>query len=159
MPAGVLNQLKKTVGPLALIVLFPISAWPLWYTATTLDGSVSALFRVMAAEGVFTTLKTIIGPHVLGSPTSLAMVLSFAAFQLLLMRLIPGRYFSGLYCFLLTMTVFLACTFVLGLFSPAIIFDHLADLIGTLNCLSLLLCVFLYFKGRFFPSTSEYGIL
>jgi 7-dehydrocholesterol reductase len=41
------------------------------------------------------------------------------------------------------------------LFSPEIVFDNFGSIITTINCFALLLCVWLYFKGRFFSEHPE----
>ena len=42
--------------------------------------------------------------------------------------------------------------FVLDWFEPTIVYDNFAGIIGALNVFSLAFCLFLYGKGRFFPS-------
>src|SRR5690606_21071920 len=107
-----------------------------------------------------------------GSPTAWGILGVFAATQLALLRFLPGQSFegpitpqgnrpsyrnNGLAAFLTTMALFLGGSLGLGLFSATIIYDHFGELIGALNVLSLVLCLALYLKGRFAPSTSDAG--
>ena len=48
-------------------------------------------------------------------------------------------------------------SFKLNIFNPAAIYDHFLEILGALNGFSLLVCLGLYFKGRFWPSSSDCG--
>jgi len=100
------------------------------------------------------------------------MILIFTVFELALMRLLPGKTFygpitpkgnvpvykeNGVLAFITTMAIFCLATFGFNLFSASILYDNLGALLGALNLFSLLFCVFLYIKGRFFPSTTDSG--
>lgn len=56
------------------------------------------------------------------------------------------------YCF-----CFCFGSFYLQLFSATIIYDNFGAIVGALNCFSLVLCAFLYIKGRFAPSSTDSG--
>jgi 7-dehydrocholesterol reductase len=88
------------------------------------------------------------------------------------MKVLPGRnYFgtvtpmgnlpqykdNGLLSYILSFVLYLGASVGLGLFSPAIIYDHFGDILGALNLTALLFCLFLYFKGRYFPSGSDHS--
>ena len=49
-------------------------------------------------------------------------------------------------------------TYVLKILDHADVYDHLPEIIGALNVVSLLFCLGLYFKGRFFPSSTDSGV-
>ena len=100
------------------------------------------------------------------------MIAAFGILQLALMRLIPGKRIkgpltvkgnlpiykdNGFLCFLITLAIFIICSKVFHLFPLAIIYDNFAAMIGALNIFSLGFCLFLYLKGRFFPSSSDSG--
>ena len=92
--------------------------------------------------------------------------------RILLMKLLPGRKVEApsrlKAMFLFTRPTAFPhssvrwCLFYLGsshfkLFSPAIIYDNFGGLLGALNFFSLLFCFFLYFKGRYKPSSTDSG--
>ncbi len=161
-----------TFVPLFMLLVCPPAVFIFWYTNTSLMGSFQALGALIGQNGFFSTLSTIAGPVFLGSKTAWTILASFAAFQLLLMRIVPGKPFlgpvtpkgnvpvykaNGVACFIITVVSFLTASFGLHLFSPTIIYDHLGELFGALNCFSLLFCAFLYFKGIYKPSSSDCG--
>src|SRR5262245_1967664 len=87
--------LRETLVPLSLVTLCPPTAILLWYTHVHLGGSISALGHELAANGVLPTLLSIWKPVFFGSPTAWAIIGVFAAVQLLLMRVLPGKPFHG----------------------------------------------------------------
>lgn len=96
---------------------------------------------------------------------------SFACLELILMRVVPGKEFratitpagnvpvykaNGFQCYTLTLVLYLAGAYF-GLYKHGIIYDNMVQLISSMNLFSLLFCVFLSFKGRYFPSSSDCG--
>lgn len=166
-------KMRTVLGPLFLILVCPIFVFFFWYTITQLQGSFEALLALITQQGFLSAFNLIVLPYVFGNPTAWKLILIFSLFQLALMRLLPGKPFQGpitpkgnipLYkengplAFLVTMGAFCILSFGLNLFSASILYDNLGPLFGALNVLSLFFCLFLYFKGRFFPSTSDSGI-
>lgn len=158
-----------TIVPLTLMLLCPFFAMILWHTFTALDGSVASLVSALS----FDTFRTIYMPLFFGSPAAWAMIIAFVAFELLLMRVLPGAEFkgpmtpkgnvpvykaNGVGAFATTVVTFCLFSFQLGLFSPTIIYDHFGELIGALNLLSFMFCGMLYLKGRHFPSSTDNGL-
>lgn len=91
-------------------------------------------------------------------------------FSTFLMKAVPGKqYFgpitprgnvpiykdNGLACFGITMVSFYLAAYQFHWFSPTILYNHLGEILGALNFFSLLFCLFLYFKGRFAPSSTD----
>lgn len=164
------QKIRNSLGPLFLILLCPPFVMLMWYTNTALQGSLLSLWTLMSQQGFFHTLFSIWAPYFWGSAIAWKMIGYFIAFELLLMRILPGKTFhgpitpkgnvpvykaNGVLSFLTTMGVFYILTFGLNLFSAAILYDHLGEILGALNILSLIFCAFLYIKGRFFPSSSD----
>jgi 7-dehydrocholesterol reductase len=127
---------------------------------------------VVAKQGLFPTLYFMVSPYLLGSPIAWKMLGAFALFQLILMRIVPGKPFygpvtpagntpvyraNGMACFLITLAVYLGGAYTLRLFSPTLIYDHFGELLGALNLFSLIFCAFLYFKGICYPSSTDAG--
>ncbi len=158
--------------PVSLLVLCPPAVFVFWYVATHLQGSFLLFWDLVLTQGLVTTLYSIWSPLFFGSPLAWKMIALFGAFQLLLMKIIPGKPFlgpitpkgnvplykaNGVACFLITLSTFFILSYGLHLFSPTIIYDELGNILGALNLFSLLLCLALYFKGLFAPSTSDCG--
>ena len=159
--------------PIFLIVLCPPTVFVFWYINTALGGSFQAFWSLIYQNGLFTTMKSIWGPLFFGSPLAWKILASYAAFQLLLMKIVPGKPFlgpitpqgnipiykaNGVPCFLITVGLYLLSSYGLHLFSPTIIYDNLGAMLGALNIFSLLFCLFLYLKGIFSPSSSDSAV-
>ena len=70
---------------------------------------------------------------------------------------VPVYKANGFLSFIVTISVFCFLSFYLKLFSASIIYDNFGFILGALNIFSLLICLLLYFKGRFAPSSSDSG--
>ncbi len=158
--------------PLVLLSLCPPTVFVFWYVGSELQGSFADFWSLVWHKGLFATVWGIWKPVFFGSPIAWKIIGIYGAFQLFLMRVIPGKPFlgpvtlkgniplykaNGVPCFLITVASFLICSYGLHWFSPTILYDHLGSLLGALNCFSLLLCLGLYGKGIFFPSTTDAG--
>lgn len=167
-----LKSRLTTVVPLLLMIICPPIAILIWYTNTALGGSLEALWTLINTNGLFSTLYTIWRPIFFGSATAWTMLAVFTAFQLFLMKILPGQTFNGpltprgntpvyrengLTAFLITMWAFWTLSFQYHLLSPTIIYDHFGELLGALNLFSFAFCFLLYFKGIYLPSSTDYG--
>ncbi len=163
---------RRCAGPLLLIILCPPLVMLVWYTNVFLEGSVRNLYALFAQQGVFSTIYAIWKPVFFGTVPAWKMLALFVGVELVLMKILPGKKIqgpmtpkgntpmykaNGMMSFLFTVGLFLLGSLGLGLFSPGIIYDHLGGLLGTLNLFSLVFCLFLYFKGRYKPSTIDSG--
>ncbi len=170
--ARVRRWIRHIISPLLLIILCPPIVMLVWYTNVHLDGSIAQLWSLFSKDGFFKTIFTIWSPIFFGTPTAWKILAAFGGFELLLMKLLPGRKFNGLVtpkgnvpsykangisAFFSTIGLFYICAYQLKLFSPTIIYDNLGALLGALNIFSLLFCAVLYFKGRHKPSSSDSG--
>jgi 7-dehydrocholesterol reductase len=168
-----LKSLRHTLGPLGLMLACPPFVMLMWYTNTTLNGSASQLLSTFQEYGFFNTIYRVWAPYFWGSGTAWFMIATFAIFQLMLLRFMPGKPFSGpvtpngnipkytangFACYLVTMGAFCLCTFVFNLFPATIIYDELGYILGALNISSLIVCALLYLKGRYAPSSSDSGV-
>jgi 7-dehydrocholesterol reductase len=166
------NWIHSYLIPITFLTLCPPAVFIFWYTATTLDGSFHLFWEVTQIQGFFSTLASLWLPVFFGSGVAWKIIASFAAFQLFLMKVVPGKPFTGpitpkgnipLYkangvpCCLITLLCFYTASFKLQLFSATLIYDHFGEILGALNCFSLLFCLFLYFKGIYRPSTTDSG--
>lgn len=168
-----LISVRRTWGPLLLMLCCPCVALLIWYTNVHLEGSLLALLHLFQEQGVVGGFFAIWAPVFWGSPVAWKAIAIFSLFQLLFMRYLPGKTFlgpltpkgnipeykaNGPLAFLLTLLIFVYSTFVWDLFPATLIYDHLGEILGALNVLSLAFCAFLYVKGRFFPSSSDAGV-
>jgi 7-dehydrocholesterol reductase len=167
-----LTWFRQTIVPLFLILACPPTVFLFWYTNVALDGSFAKLGEMFAQGGVFATIQSIWSPYFFGSAIAWKTIAIFAGFQLLLMRLLPGERYegpvtpagnipiykaNGFLAYAVTIGCFCLCSFQWQLFSPTLLYDHFPELLGALNSFSLIFCLFLYCKGQWFPSSSDYG--
>ncbi|WP_115706968.1 7-dehydrocholesterol reductase [Legionella sainthelensi] len=166
-------NIRNTLGPLFLILVCPVFVMLMWYTNTQLEGSLLALWNLMLQNGFLQSIYSIWQPYFWGSAIAWKIIVAFIVFELALMRLLPGKIFhgpispkgnvpvykdNGLFAFIVTMATFCIASLGFNLFSASLLYDNLGALLGALNILSLIFCVFLYLKGRFFPSSTDSGI-
>lgn len=155
-----------------LLVCCPPTVLLVWHTCAHLNGSLLALAQLMMQQGIFTTIWQIWQPVFFGTKAAWTIIFSFMAVQLLLMRFVPGKKVTGpetpkgnipvykdngFASFLITIAGFYLCTSMLHLFKAGIVYDHFAGILGALNIFSLVFCLFLYFKGKYAPSSSDNG--
>lgn len=163
---------RKTLFPLFLIIVCPSFVMLTWYTNIALEGSYERLLKLFYTNGLWNTLYSVWSPVAFGSQTAWTVIGVYAAFQLALMKLVPGKLVkgpitpkgwtpiykaNGVACYFITLAVFLAGSYYLNLFSPTIVYDHFGEILGALNLFSLLFCLFLLLKGRISPSTPDNG--
>lgn len=162
--------IHQTAVPLFLLVCCPPAVFILWYTATSLDGSLMAFAELVLKQGFFATMASIWVPLFFGTATAWKIIGCFAAFQLFLMKAIPGKAYTGpvtpkgntpiykdngVACFFITIAAFVLGSYQFHWFSPTILYDNLGAILGALNSFSLAFCLFLYFKGLYAPSSSD----
>ena len=167
-----MKLIRRTLGPLFLIISCTPFVILMWYTNTALNGSFSLLLKIVKHDGFFTTLYAIWSPVFWGSKAAWAMIFIFILFEFILLKLLPGdRYYgpvtekgnrpeyksNGLLAFITTLGLFSLLTFYFNLFSASIIYDHFGELISALNLFSLCTCALLYIKGAYAPSSTDSG--
>lgn len=167
-----LKSYLTTLIPLLLMLVTPPTVILFWFTNTHLDGSFHNLGLLFAEQGVLPTIYAIWSPIFWGSPLAWQMLALFAILQLFLMKALPGATFygpltpkgniptykaNGILAFATTLALFYLCSFHLQLFSPTIIYDHFGELLSALNIFTLVFCLFLFFKGRYAPSSTDAG--
>ena len=163
----------NTFVPLFLLTVCPPAAFVFWYINTSLGGSFMAFWHLVHTKGLVSTMTDIWQPVFFGSATAWKILGCYAIFQLILMRIIPGKPFlgpitpegnipvykaNGFPCYLITLFAFLFGAYGLHWFSPTIIYDNMGPMLGALNVFSLVFCLFLYLKGIFKPSSTDHGI-
>jgi 7-dehydrocholesterol reductase len=163
-----------TLVPIVLMVATPTFNVLLSYTVQKCEGSVTELVARLTENGLGNGIARVYAEVSWGSNLACGVILSYLAWAVLLMKLLPGKRVqgpvtpkgnvpvykdNGFYCYVLTMLAFGGLTYFLhqrGL-TPTIVYDHFHEFLGALTLYSHALCVFLYIKGLFFPSTSDCG--
>jgi len=169
---------RRVLGPLFLMMATPVAAVLFCHTIRNEDGSVAALFDGLFGgmftepDGWSTPFRYIANAWPSTSAEGWAIVGAFAAFQLLLMRLVPGRPFNGpvtpmgntphytgngMQCFYITMIAYLVAVYGVGAFEGGFVYEHFPAVLAACLYSSFLLCLFLYFKGLYFPSSTDCG--
>ena len=157
--------------PLALVLVCPITIMLLSYIIVELNGSGAELLTAVRRDGFFELLRLQVwGPYIFGSAFAWKIIIPYASFQLLLMRLVPGKTVSGpvspsgfvptykengLSSYLLTLSAYFVCSRALNLFNPVDLYEHYLELAGAMNLFTLFLCVLLYAKGRLYPTAAD----
>lgn len=155
-----------------LVFLSPSFVMVFVYVTVELHGDMSALFGLLQQKGAFELLRISYLDHIFGSTKAWIMISSFAVFELVLMRILPGRpskgpltpngnlpvyKANGMACFLVTMCTFLVLASV-GVINPSDVYDSYLDILGAVNLSSIFFVLFLYFKGRFSPTSSDHSL-
>lgn len=158
--------------PLFLILFSPLAVFLILYTNLHLDGSFEQLFETIHQDGLFSVLKVAWFPYFFGSETAWKILGIYAIFELILMKSLPGKTFlgpttpagnipvykaNGPLAYIITLITFTLTSFYFNLFSPTLLYDHFAELLGALNFFSFCLCIFLLIKGRLFPTDTDSG--
>ncbi|MBS0621317.1 MAG: 7-dehydrocholesterol reductase [Verrucomicrobia bacterium] len=160
---NILRVLERMARFLLLIILCPCIVLMVWYANAFLDGSSAHLFALFEREGFLSTVYQIWSPLFFGSAEAWLIIAVFFAVEFTLMKVLPGKKIqghsftykaNGISSLVTTIALFFLSAFFI---SPTLIYDHFGELLGALNFLSLLVCLFLFAKGVFKPSTKRHG--
>jgi 7-dehydrocholesterol reductase len=158
--------LRTSLGPLLLMLSTPPAALLAFGVCRHLDGSVS---RLLTAEG----WRILIENWPMPTARAALMLADFAAFQLVLLRVLPGSEFlgpvtptgarpryrqNGVLAWAVTHGAFFGLSLGAGLFSAGILWDELGPMLMTLVPFALAFCLFLYLKGRFAPTSTDRSV-
>ena len=164
------NILTRFIVPGFLVFVCPFFAMLMWHTNVELDGSFINLWNEITTKGFLSVINEVWFSRFFGTLMAWKIIGIFAVLQLLLMRVLPGKIFTGtitpmgnlpeykdngLASYIITFVLFFACSLGLHLFSASIVYDNFGDILGALNFTALVFCLFLYFKGRYFPSSTD----
>jgi 7-dehydrocholesterol reductase len=148
-----------------LLLFSPVFVVLLWTVCTYYQGS----FWTLATTA---RLGDIVRRWPWPTLTAVKILATFAAFEALLMVLLPGKKLlgpitpagerveyklNGPAAFVVTHVAFWLFAFQLKWFSPTIVFDHFGELLMTSSLFALVACVALYFKGIYAPSGKDAG--
>lgn len=160
---------RGTIGKFLLFLTTPTIVMLLAYTIINLDGSLTRMINLLLSQAPQDTIQQIWWPYLIGNYEVWTIIATFATFELLMMLLLPGRFYkgsvtpkgnvprykdNGLLAFVLTITIF-GALICYDVFNPSIIYDNFMYLIGALNLLGLSMSIILFIKGKYLPSTSD----
>lgn len=166
---------QRIFVPLFLITFTPNTVVLLWYTAVHCDGSFLRLFQVLSADGLLTGVGRIWADIHIASPISVAVIVGYVIWALVLMTTLPGptvegpitpngnvpRYRdNGFACYVVTMASFAVLAVPLPRwtgYSVTIVYDRFDEFLATLTIFAHFLCIFLYVKGLLWPSSTDSG--
>ena len=165
---GNLGKLFHRLGSLAIILSFPFIAVFLWHIVEHCNGSaVEFLQQIASSTGLEYLQQSYPRPSWLG----VRYLASFGLLQAFLQISLPGKKVfgpptpkgnipvyksNGILSYIVTIALFFT-TWHLNLFNPAAVYDATGTIISTSNIFSFVLCIFLYFKGRYAPSSTDSG--
>jgi 7-dehydrocholesterol reductase len=160
---------NRALGSLMLMLVTPIFCLTFWYTCQHHDGSFEKLWNYVRAVGLKQFLievwPTPFDPYVW------KMIGSYMAFELTLMRIVPGKVFkatvtpsghvpvyiaNGFQCYIITILALFAVAYT-GLFNPSDVYNHMGKFLSSMNLFAICFCAFLVVKGLNFPSTKDSG--
>jgi 7-dehydrocholesterol reductase len=171
---------RELLGPLLLMITTPCFSIVYFHVCTQLDGDFVAFFRMLLGmqqpeQGLSSSsMGMLLLWRIWPDPWNThvwKMILSFFAFQLILMRIVPGRRMTstltpngnlpvytanGTACYAITIVTLLVSAH-LGVFDPASIYDMYGNILASLNVFAWLFCAALYVKGHVAPSTTDSG--
>eukprot|EP00897_Mesotaenium_endlicherianum_P010764 jgi/Mesen1/9716/ME000693S09273 len=152
---------------LAMLVITPPFAVYLWYIMTQLDGSVLRFVDLCQKGGIQGLYNAWPTP----SWTAWAIIGAYSAFEALLMLVVPGKEWvgpvspagvqpvywqNGVQAYVISVATYLAL-WKWGIFDPAVVYDHLGEILAALNLVAFAICLFLYFKGmELYPRIGKY---
>ncbi|XP_071160090.1 uncharacterized protein [Mytilus edulis] len=165
---------NKIFVPVFLMVSTPNFVMLLWYTATKHKGSYGNMVHSITQASTLDSLRELWGDVHICSNFALSVVFGYCIWALLLMKCLPGKLVkgpitpkgntpvykdNGFSHYVVTMTTLFILTVILKKYnlSPSVVYDNFGDILGTLNVLSAIFCIFLYIKGLYSPSSTDCG--
>lgn len=177
--AGVLPG-RAAAGPLFLMAVTPVFAMVFFHVCAVHSGNFAQFFQSVAAAVRNSSNKEGGTPQPLWrvvydlwpdpwDATTWRMVTAFLAFELLLLRALPGAAFAatvtpsghrpvytanGVPAYAVTLVALLALHHT-GVFDAALIYDKFGNILATMNVVALAFCALLLVKGYVAPSSSS----
>mmetsp|Transcript_10901 Transcript_10901/g.16258 ORF Transcript_10901/g.16258 Transcript_10901/m.16258 type:complete len:456 (+) Transcript_10901:64-1431(+) len=163
---------REVAGPLFLMTATPIFIFVVYHTSYNFGGSLIETFKWIASNPA--VLSPFSAESLWMSPLDAEawkMLLGFMAFELFLMRAVPGKEFratvtstghvpiynaNGVQCLFISCITFCILSYY-GIIDPGLVYDKHGEVLAALNLFALLFCTMLTVKGRYFPSTKDSG--
>ena len=161
---------RDALGPLFLMASTPCFAIIFFHVCAHMDGNFVEFGRWVWNEGSLIAVLRQIWPNP-WEGSVWCMILSFMAFNLLLMKVVPGKTFygtltpkgntpvykaNGVACYILNVVALLALAHF-KLFNPAIVYDKFGNILSSMNVFAWIFCTMLLIKGYVAPSSTDSG--
>jgi 7-dehydrocholesterol reductase len=167
---------RAVLGPLLLMMTTPCFSIIFFHVCTEMHGDFLAFAQLCwggetrTKGGMIVSVLRDIWPD----PWDVEvwkMIVSFMAFQLALMKLVPGKRFeatitpqgnrpvytaNGVACYVITIATLLLLAHC-NLFDPATVYDKFGNILSSMNVFAMCFCVMLLVKGYVAPSSSDSG--
>ena len=164
----------RVVSPILIMLITPNMSIIMWYTCAKCGGSYVKMLELFSRKSLILGLVEIWSSVRFIDFLPMYILIGFSIWSLLLMKILPGKIVkgpitpkgnvpeyvdNGFKHFVVTAIafVFLTCALKSYGLTPTIVYDRLDEFIVSLNCFSLVFCVFLYLKGLYAPSSSDNG--
>lgn len=163
---------SSSIGAAILLILCPVFAVALTFFLVEMKGDLSALLHTLQRDGVAMFLRRSVLHHLLGNAKAWTFITCYGVFELLLMRILPGKKVAGpitpngnvpvykangLLAYLVSIAAFLGLAYF-RIFNPSDVYDNYPYIIGALCFFSVWFVLGLYLKGRFAPSSSDRSV-
>jgi hypothetical protein len=160
---------RDTLGPLALMFVTPIVSIVFFHVCAHMNGDFITFATLCYQNGIVNVI-TSIWPSCTDSETW-TMITSFMAFELFLMKIVPGKRFEGSFtpkgnvpvytangmaCYLITLATLLALAHY-QIFDPARVYDKFGNILSSMNVFAWMFCTMLLIKGYVAPSSTDSG--
>ena len=165
-----------TVVPLLMVSIMPNFVLVLWFIISKCNGSFTEFAHTFSKIGCQNFFRDIWSSALQFDPLAPSIILGYSLWAVLLQILVPGPRSegpltvkgntpvykdNGFSCYIITMAAFAVLQYILQNtynMSSTIVYDIYGNILTWLSFYSLFVCVFLYLKGRFAPSTSDSGL-
>ena len=165
---------NKILVPCSLMIACPNIVMVFWYTNVKCNGNYSELFDRFHGRSIFSMMFEIWSEISIINTFTVGVIAGYCAWAYFWMKVLPGKRVegpmtekgntpvyvdNGFACYIVTMIGFGILTAFLKIWglSPSVVYDRFGELIGFMNIVSLFLCLYLYFKGIYAPSSSDCG--
>jgi 7-dehydrocholesterol reductase len=159
-----MHHFRSTFVPLVLMGTTPVLNIILWMINRHYNGSLWDFLTKSSLDSISSYFPSF-------SSSSLSIILIFAVVQALLLIYVPGAThkgpltpagnrptykLNGVACYVITAAL-LAGAFYTNVVPLALVYDSLGEILLLISCFAFVLCIFLYFKGLYFPSSNDSG--
>lgn len=173
----------RMLGSLVLMFLTPVFCMALWYICYYREGSATKFYEEdLHVDSKFASVEHILYnlvPKIIQWPFGTDAVtckvwkyiLYYMAFELILMRFVPGKTFhanmtktghvpvyvdNGVACYFISIAALFGL-YKNGTLEPLFLYDNFGLFLSCMNAFALVFCTFLSIKGLTFPSTKDSG--
>jgi 7-dehydrocholesterol reductase len=164
---------SEVLVPLFLVLIIPTLTFVIRFICVRFNGSTLAFVKWMRTTELNNSLTQIFLSQFVFSKFAFGVVLGFLAWAILMTKLLPGTTYqgpitlngnrpsykdNGLLYHVVTTIAFYCVAFYLessGLGSVGMIYDRYDEILTALNTVGGLFCLVLYFKGIYWPTSTD----